>query len=198
MYLNNELKSKIKTILDNDGVIAFVTDTVWGLGCLPTSEIAVKKIYDIKKREAKKPLILMSNDIENLKPYVKEINAKANELIKKHFPGALTLVLEKSEKTPDFITSGFNTVGIRVPNNVVFKEICEEVNGGKGLVLATTSANLSHEPSAKTYGQAVENMGTKVDLVIEDFGQNSQGLESTVALVTENEIKVLRQGVIQM
>ena len=67
MYITNELKTKIKTTLENDGVIAFVTDTVWGLGCLPTSAIAVKKIYELKKREAKKPLILMSNEIENLK-----------------------------------------------------------------------------------------------------------------------------------
>lgn len=193
MYLNNELRDKIKNILDNDGVIAFVTDTVWGLGCLPTSETAVKKIYDIKKREAQKPLILMSNEVENLKPYVKEINAKADELIEKHFPGALTLVLEKSEKTPDFITSGFNTVGIRVPDNAVFKEICQATTGH---VLATTSANLSHEPSAKTYEQAVQNMGGQVDLIIEDFGQGAQGLESTVVLVAENEIKILRQGAI--
>lgn len=198
MYLNNELKSKIKEILDNDGVIAFVTDTVWGLGCLPSSQTAVKKIYDIKKREAQKPLILMSNEVENLKPYVKEINAKADELIKKHFPGALTLVMKKSEKTSDFITSGFDTVGIRVPDNKVFKEICEGVNGGEGLVLATTSANLSHEPSAKTYEQAVQYIGDKCDLIIHDFGCSAKGLESTVALILDSEVKILRQGAVSV
>ena len=193
MYLNNELKTQIKTILDNDGVIAFVTDTVWGLGCLPTSEKAVKKIYEIKKREEKKPLILMSNEVENLLPYVKPINKKAKELIEKHFPGALTLVLEKSQTTPDYTTSGFNTVGIRVPNNQVFKEICEAATGH---VLATTSANLSHQPSAVTYKQTNEYMADKADLIIQDFGQQAQGLESTVALVLEDEIKILRQGAI--
>jgi len=193
MYLNNELKTQIKTILDNDGVIAFVTDTVWGLGCLPTSEKAVKKIYEIKKREAKKPLILMSSEIENLLPYVKRLNKKAKELIEKHFPGALTLVLEKSQTTPDYTTSGFNTVGIRVPNNQVFKEICEAATGH---VLATTSANLSHQPSAVTYKQTNEYMADKADLIIQDFGQQAQGLESTVALVLEDEIKILRQGAI--
>ncbi|MEI8129121.1 MAG: L-threonylcarbamoyladenylate synthase [bacterium] len=195
MYLNKELRKKIKNILDNDGVIAFVTDTVWGLGCLPSSKTAVKKIYEIKKREAQKPLILMSNLIDNLKPYVKKINPKTDELIKKYFPGALTLVLEKTEKTPDFITSGFNTVGIRVPNNGVFKEICKVMTGH---VLATTSANLSHEPAAKTYEQTLENMQHKVDLIIEDFGQNAKGIESTVVLVLENEIKILRQGAIEI
>lgn len=193
MYLTEELREKIKNILDNDGVIAFVTDTVWGLGCLPTSEIAVKKIYEIKKREAQKPLILMSNDVENLKPYVKEIKENAQELIKKYFPGALTLVLEKSEQTENYLTSGFDTVGIRVPDNTVFKEICTSITGN---VLATTSANLSHEPSAKTYKQAVENMGEKADLVVEDFDYKAKGLESTVALIIDNEVKILRQGAI--
>lgn len=191
MYLNEELKNKIKNVLDNDGVIAFVTDTVWGLGCLPSSEKAVKKIYDIKKRETQKPLILMSNKVDNLLPYVKPLNNKAEELIEKHFPGALTLVLAKSEKTPDYITSGFDTVGIRVPDNEVFREICEGVNGH---VLATTSANLSHQPSSKNYQQALENMSCLVDLIIEDFGQNCKGLESTVALILGDEVKILRQG----
>lgn len=191
MYLNEQLKQQINQILENDGVIAFVTDTVWGLGCLPKSEKGVKKIYEIKKREAQKPLILMSNDIENLLSYVKPLNEKSEQLIKKHFPGALTLVLEKTDKTPDYLTSGFNTVGIRVPDNDIFKEICENIPGH---VLATTSANLSHEPSAKTYEQAIENMHGKADLIIEDFGQSAKGLESTVALILKNEVKILRQG----
>ncbi|MBR1753847.1 threonylcarbamoyl-AMP synthase [bacterium] len=184
-------RDEIKKILDNDGVIAFVTDTVWGLGCLPDSEKAVKKIYEIKKREAQKPLILMSSSIEYLEPYVKEISPKAQDLIKKHFPGALTLVLEKSGRTPDYITSGFNTVGIRVPDNDVFKEIC---GLAKDKVLATTSANLSHEPSAKTYEQAILNMQGKADLIIEDYGYRAKGLESTVALVQNDNVKILRQG----
>ncbi|HPT40786.1 MAG TPA: L-threonylcarbamoyladenylate synthase [Candidatus Gastranaerophilaceae bacterium] len=193
-YLSNQLKQKIKNTLDNDGVIAFVTDTVWGLGCLPSSKKAVKKIYEIKKREAKKPLILMSNSVENLLLYVKSLSKKANELAQKYFPGALTLVLKKSGKTPDFITSGFDTVGIRIPDNKVFQEICECI---EGKVLATTSANLSSEPSAKTYKQALEKVGNTADLVIEDFGQLAKGLESTVALILENEVRVLRQGAVK-
>ena len=195
MYLNENLRKQIKNVLDNDGVIAYVTDTVWGLGALPLSEKGVKKIYEIKKREPQKPLILMSNDIEKLKPYIKVIKDKEDELIKNFFPGALTLVMEKSDKIPDFITSGFNTVGIRIPDNAVFKEICEAVTGN---VLATTSANLSHEPAAKTYEQAVKNMYGKADLIIEDFGQIAKGLESTVALVQNNEVKILRQGAVSL
>lgn len=191
MYLNEKLKKEIKSVLNNGGVIAYVTDTVWGLGALPSSKKGVKKIYDTKKREPQKPLILMSNNVKNLLPYVKPLNNKTKELIKKYFPGALTLVLEKTPQTPDYITSGFNTVGIRVPDNEVFKEICGCIEGN---VLATTSANLSHEISAKTYEQAFENMNGKVDLIIEDFGQKAKGIESTVALIAQNEVKILRQG----
>ena len=96
---------KVTEILNNDGVIAFVTDTVWGLGCLPTSKKAVQRIYEIKHRDAKKPLILMSDDIKYLRKYVKPLSILANELIQKHFPGALTLVVNKSDNTPDYITS---------------------------------------------------------------------------------------------
>ncbi len=184
--------SKINQILQNDGVIAFVTDTVWGLGCLPTSEKAVQRIYEIKKRESKKPLILMSDDIYPLFDYVKQpIEKQAQILIKKHFPGALTLVVEKSENTPDFITSNINTVGIRVPDNKTFVKLCQNIDGR---VLATTSANLSGEVPALTYEEALNYIGNKVDLVIPDYGCVAKGLASTVVGFKNNETIIFRQG----
>lgn len=188
MMINSK---KVKEILENDGVIAFVTDTVWGMGCLPTSKLAVERIYEIKHRDSHKPLILMSNGIEPLRKYVKPLTEKAEELVKKHFAGALTLVIEKSELTPDYITSGLNTVGIRVPDNKIFTEICSCIDGN---VLATTSANLSNEPPALTYDEARKYIGDKVDLVIEDFGEKAQGRASTVAGVFPEGIKIFRQG----
>lgn len=186
-------KEEIRKVLENDGVIAYVTDTVWGLGCLPSSEKAVKKIYEIKKREAQKPLILMSNETYNLLDYVKPISKTGCRLIKKYFPGALTIVVEKSEKTPLYMTSNMETIGIRVPDNEIFKEICE---AAPGHVLATTSANLSHQPSAKTYEQALENMTGLADLIIPDYGHICKGLESTVCGVFGEELKIFRQGAI--
>ena len=188
-------KDEIINVLANGGVIAYVTDTVWGLGCLPNNESAVKKIYEIKKREAQKPLILMSNDIYPLLDYVKPISKIGQILIKKYFPGALTIVTDKSENTPDYITSSMPTVGIRVPDNEVFREICEIIPGH---VLATTSANLSHQPSAKTYEQALENMSGLADLIIEDYGHVAKGLESTVVGVMNNELRIFRQGAIHL
>jgi len=193
MQIENE--NKIVEILENGGVIAYVTDTVWGLGCLPTNEKAVRKIYEIKKREAQKPLILMSNEMYNLLDFVAPLPKIACKLIKKYFPGALTLVVRKSKNTPDYITSGMDTVGIRIPDNVVFKRICEIIPNH---VLATTSANLSHQPSAKSYEQAYENMHELVDIVIKDYGFECKGLESTVCGVFEDEIKIFRQGQINI
>ena len=186
-------KDEIKKVLNNDGVIAFVTDTVWGLGCLPSSEKAVQRIYQIKHREAKKPLILMSDDIYPLFDYVKQpISKQAQKLIKGYFPGALTLVVEKSENTPNYITSDMNTVGIRVPNNKIFAEICLSI---EGRVLATTSANISGEAAALTYEEAIECVGQVVDLVIPDFGCVAKGAASTVVGVDNSgNIKVFRQG----
>lgn len=184
-------KEKIREVLENDGVIAYVTDTVWGVGCLPDREKAVRKIYDIKGRDVSKPLILMSHDIYPLIKYVDDIPKEAHILMKKYFPGALTLVLNKSSETPDYITSSMPTVGIRVPDNEVFSDICRCVSTG---VLATTSANLSNEPPALTYREALDYIGDKVDYVVGDYGLSAGGKASTVAGVFSDGVKIFRQG----
>ena len=138
----------------------------------------------------------MSNEIYNLFEYIKQpIPKQAQKFIKEYFPGALTLVLDKSENTPDYITSGLNTVGIRIPNNKVFAEICQNTDGH---VLATTSANISGEKPALTYKEALLYVGNYVDCVIEDFGYTAQGLASTVAGFKDNKTVIYRQGEIYL
>src|SRR5699024_9704275 len=127
IFSDTSYVKKLNDKLKQGGVISFVTDTVWGVGCLPDSEKGVENIYELKNRDSSKPLILMSDSVEHLLPYVKDIPPKAQELMQKHFPGALTLVFEKSDKTPDFVTSFKNTVGIRVPANPFFKSLCEVI-----------------------------------------------------------------------
>lgn len=190
-----ENKAEIINCLEQGGVIAYVTDTVWGLGCLPDNKEAAEKIYRIKNREAQKPLILMSDEIYNLLPFVKPIPKIGQKLIKKYFPGALTIVTDKSDLTSDYITSGMQTVGIRVPDNETFKEICSFIPNH---VLATTSANLSHQPSAKSYEQAFENMQGLADIIIPDYGCECAGLESTVVGVMNEELRIFRQGAVDL
>lgn len=188
----SEIKSEeINKILKNGGVICFVTDTVWGLGCLPDSEKGVKRIYAIKHRDTEKPLILMSNEAQNLYKYVKNIPERGKELINKFFPGALTIVSEKSYLAKDYITSGKQTVGIRVPDNKTFAKLCSVINGN---VLATTSANISGEAPAADYKTAVEKLSELADIIFEDEGETAKGIPSTVVSVAGDEIKVLRKG----
>ena len=184
---------KINNILKKDGVISFVTDTVWGVGCLPTSEKAVEKIYELKGRDRSKPLILMSNSLKHLLPYVDNMSIMQKSFADKYFPGAITLVVNKSNYTPNYITAGMNTIGIRIPNNSIFAKICENIEGH---VLATTSANLSNLPSAKNYKEALNFIGDFVDYVLPYETEPAKGLESTVVLLINDKIKVLRQGAI--
>lgn len=186
---------KLNTTLKNGGIIAFVTDTVWGIGCLPDNKKAVDKIYEIKQRDTSKPLILMSNKKEYLYPYVKNVCVNAKSLMEMYFPGALTIILDKSDKTPDYLTSNKDTVGIRVPDNKVFQKLCSMIDGH---VLATTSANISGQSPALNYKTALKNLGGLVDIIIEDEDDRATGEPSTVAGIFESEITIYRQGKVKI
>ena len=92
-YLSDKETENIKSIFENDGVIAFPTDTVWGIGCLPENIKAVEKIYSIKSRDTGKPLILLGKNLESFLPYVEKLPETAKKIAEKYFPGALTLVI---------------------------------------------------------------------------------------------------------
>ena len=195
--LNNIETEKINFILENDGVIAFPTDTVWGIGCMPENKKAVEKIYSIKSRDKGKPLILLGKNLESLLPYVENLPETAKKIAEKYFPGAVTLVVKKSSLTPDFITAGFDTVGIRIPDCHVFIKMLEKctTNG----VLATTSANISEMGAVSTKKEVIDSIGDKIDYILDDFGFTPKGAESTVVSVDEaGNIKVLRKGAVEV
>lgn len=196
MIINENDKNKIKDIFKKKGaVIAFVTDTVWGIGCNPCDEDAVKRIYEIKKREAKKPLILLSNNLEKFTPYIKDLSDKEKNILEKYMPGALTLIVEKSDKTPDYMTSGFDTVGIRIPDNKVLDDLFDIIPNG---VLATTSANFSNEKSVSSKEEVEASIGNYLDFILDDYGYKAKGAESTVLTIIDNNVKIFRQGAIQV
>lgn len=184
-----------KSIIKKGEVIGFQTDTVWGLGCLPNDFEAVEKIYEIKNRDRSKPLILMSHDVKYLEKYVFDISAQAKLLMEKFFPGALTLIFQRSKLCPSFICAGFDTVGIRVPNSKNFKEITTQV---QGCVLATTSLNISNEPPCKDYNEACKKFSKCVKIIEPKYPESIQNLASTVVLCVGDEIKVLRQGSVEI
>jgi L-threonylcarbamoyladenylate synthase len=178
-----------------DGVIAFPTDTVYGLGCLIENEDSVRKIYEIKQRDARKPLILLGYSIECLNKFVKYIPDSISTLTTKHWPGALTIVLQRSRYVPDYINSDLDTIGIRIPDHQAILEILKRCTP-EG-VLATTSANISGEPDMTKYEEVKKNLGDKVDYLVDDFNIPVSGMPSTVITLSKNKsLKVLRQGAI--
>lgn len=194
-FLNESEINKIKTLLKNDGVIAFLTDTVWGIGCLPENKKAVDKIYSLKSRETAKPLILLGKDIESMLPYVEKFHENAGKIIKKYLPGSVTLVLKKNPLTPNYMTSGLNTVGIRIPDCPPFIEFLDKCTDSG--VLATTSANISGRGSNTCKKEVISSIGDKVDYILDDYGFSPKGTESTVLSVDESgEIKIFRQGAV--
>ena len=172
-------------------VFAFKTDTVWGFGCHPLDILAVEKIYNIKQRDLKKPLILMSDNFDSLKKYIKEIPEYAYELIQKHLPGALTLIFEKSDYCPYEITSGGQTIGVRIPNSSDFSLLVEQI---EGRVLATTSCNLSNEAPVKNYNEAKEKFSNIATIVPPINDEENENIPSTVVLCKIDGYQILRQG----
>jgi L-threonylcarbamoyladenylate synthase len=195
-YFNQKEFLNMRAILNKpDGIIAFPTDTVWGMGCKVYHKDAVDRIYQIKSRSKIKPLILLGSKMDHLVPFLGSIHDKAWEIINKYLPGGVTVVLPKSPKTPDFITSGMNTVGIRIPDHPVFLDLLE--NAVDEHVLATTSANISDLSSSVTKQQTENSVGNLVDYVLDDFGHSARGAESTVLSVDDTgNINILRQGAI--
>ena len=174
-------------------VLAFKTDTVWGFGVNPDDDIAIDKIYEIKKRDINKPLILMSNEFQNFEKYIKNIPSYAYELIEKHLPGGLTLIFQKTEYCSNKITSNKDTVGIRIPNSEDFNNIIQKTDCK---VLATTSCNISSQAPVTGYSQAKEQFGKTATIIkpIDDTINNN--IPSTVALCLEDGYKILRQGAV--
>lgn len=178
-----------------DGVIAFPTDTVYGLGCLPWKLQAIEKIYRLKGRSGEKPLILMSHSLEALQPFIGEMTlVQANRfqaLANAHWPGPLTLVVPKSDKVPPEVTRNLETVGLRIPDYPFLLEFFKMIPKD---VLATTSANLSDQPECRTASDVFEIFGSQIDFLLMDDRQGS-GEPSTVAAIDKNgRVDILRPG----
>lgn len=175
-------------------VYAFKTDTVWGFGAHPNDNMAIKKIYEIKKRDKNKPLILMSNSFEHIEKYIKNVPNYAYELIEKYLPGGLTLIFEKSNLCSDLITP-LNTVGIRIPNS---KDFFDLVNKIEGKVLATTSCNVSGQAPVLNYDEAMKKFSNLATIIKPYEDKITNSLPSTVILCENENYKVLRQGAVKL
>ena len=178
-------------IVRQGGLVAFPTETVYGLGADATDPAAVLRIFEAKGRPATNPLIVHGPDIADVRLAASRWPDTADRLARRFWPGPLTLVLPRSEFIPDAVTAGQATVGIRVPDCVVAREFLRCV----GRLVAAPSANRSTGVSPTTADHVLRELDGRIDLVL-DGGPTPVGIESTVLDLTSDLPRVLRPGAI--
>ena len=183
--------SEAAEILKGGGLVAFPTETVYGLGGNGLDKEAAKKIYAAKGRPSDNPLILHVSSIEEVYPLVKALPEKAKKLMEAFWPGPLTLVLPKSDIVPKESTGGLETVALRSPENALTLDLIRAC----GFPIAGPSANLSGRPSPTEASHVFEDLGGRIEGILED-GAVGIGVESTIVDLSENCPTLLRPGAI--
>ena len=190
-FMDNEKSyQQAVDILENGGVVAFPTETVYGLGAIATDEQAVQKIFEAKGRPSDNPLIVHIGNKEDVEKYAFGITADAEKLMDAFWPGPLTLVFNKRPGVVAHnVTPGVETVGVRMPDHPVALRLLREL----GQPLAAPSANRSGKPSPTEASHVEEDLGGLIPLIL-DGGQTGVGVESTVLDMTTVPPVILRPG----
>lgn len=175
-------------IIKNGGIVAFPTETVYGLGASAFDIKACEKIYTAKGRPEKKPLSCLVATIGQASQ-IADISDAAKALLEAFAPGPITIVLPKKKCVPDIVTAGGNTVAVRIPDNKTALALIDKC----GVPLATPSANISGMPSPKSADDVMIQLDGKIDALI-DGGKCGIGTESTIVLIKDNKGTILRQG----
>ncbi len=178
-------------ILKNGGIVAFPTETVYGLGSCFSNESAVKKVFLAKRRPTDNPLIVHISSLEQVPFLVQEISRDAQILMENFFPGPLTLLLPKSTIVPEIVTAGQPTVAIRMPRHITALQIIEKT----GIPLIAPSANISGRPSPTMAQHVHDDLAGKIDAII-DGGKCQVGIESTVLGWRNSVPTIFRPGII--
>ena len=191
--INEEIIEEAGMILKNGGLVAFPTETVYGLGADALKEEAAMKTYAAKGRPSDNPLIVHIAEFDKLAPIVAEVPEKAKILAEKYWPGPLTMILPKSDLVPQETTGGLDSVAVRFPSDRIAQELIKAAGG----YVAAPSANTSGRPSPTTAQHVEEDLGEAIEMII-DGGQVGIGLESTIVDFTEDVPVVLRPGYISL
>ncbi len=178
-------------ILKKEGLVAFPTETVYGLGANALSLEGAQKIYTAKGRPSDNPLIIHIGKFEDVKVLASQIPDSAVQLAKHFWPGPLTMILKKNDIVPTTTTGGLGTVAIRMPSNKVALELINH----SGIYIAAPSANTSGRPSPTKAQHVYEDLNGKIDMII-DGGDGEIGLESTIIDLSEDVPTILRPGAI--
>lgn len=189
LSLGEQAESAVE-VLRRGGVVAFPTDTVYGLGASAILEPALKRIYQVKRRPFNLALPLLLADVSDIEKVAATVPRVAWRLASCFLPGGLTLVLHKAAWVSSIITAGGDTVAVRVPGHPVPRALAR----GLGVPIVGTSANITGQPSPLTAEEVRRQLGNEVDLIVE--GECPGGMESTVVDVTTDPPVLLREGAI--
>lgn len=182
----NAITSALEILLSG-GLVAFPTDTVYGVGCLAFHQKAIESIYVAKDRPIEKAIPVLIGDEEDLVKVADEIPIFAMKLINRFWPGPLTLLVPKKPTLPEAI-SATNTVGVRVPDHEVARSLLRLAGP-----MAVTSANISGQESPRTAQDVFAQLGGRIAMII-DGGETPGGIPSTLVDCTGDEIQILREG----
>ena len=187
--INDENIARAGEIIRKGGVVAFPTETVYGLGASAFDDDAVNKIYVAKGRPSDNPLIVHIADVSSIEKVAREVPEMAKKLIDAYAPGPFTVILKKQPNISDTVTAGLDTVGVRIPSD----EIARAFLTASNVPVAAPSANLSGKPSPTNAQHVIDDMDGRVDAII-CGGESSVGVESTIIDFTDEIPTILRPG----
>lgn len=183
--------SRARDVVRSGGVIAYPTETYYGLGVDPGNPAAVGKLFHIKGRQADQPILLLIKDASEVSEWVAGISPLAGSLMERFWPGPLTLVFSAKPGVLPELTAGTGRIGLRVPGNEVTLGLLQFM----GTALTGTSANRTGRPGLETAGEVAGELGGMVDLIL-DGGRTIGGKPSTVADVSADRLRVIREGAV--
>lgn len=186
-----ELINIASTVLHDGGVIAYPTETIYGIGCNAYNNEAVTRIYELKGRDHSKAMIIIAADLLQISELVERIPDTAEKLVESFWPGPLTMVFEASEKLQQYAIRNSKTIAVRIPAN----EICLSLLKSCDFPIVSTSANKSGMPVSTNVEQVKNSFGKELDLII-DGGPTPSSAPSTVVDVTKTPLKIIREGAI--
>ncbi len=192
-YLENSIIEEMGQAIKAGELVAFPTETVYGLGGNALDALAAAKIYEAKGRPSDNPLIIHIAKWEDIYRIGKEIPEKAKKLADAFWPGPLTMIVKKTDQVPLETTGGLDTVAVRLPSHLVAREIIKAAGG----YVAAPSANRSGRPSPTLASHVIEDMEGRISYIV-DGGEVGIGLESTIVDLTEEIPVILRPGSISL
>ncbi len=178
---------RVVEVLEEGNLVAYPTDSTYGIGCDLHNKRAIEKVYDLKRKDRKKPVSVICHDIASLSRYA-VISNTAYRILKKHLPGPYTFILPATPLVPKIMLTPRKTVGVRIPDNVIVQEIVETL----GRPLISTSASLPDGTILNDPAGIEKTFRGKIDIVIEG---ECPGAPSTIVDLTEEEPELLREGI---